>query len=209
MARHGLNCVLGYSDGKAIRTYGVRCDQVSHGAVMVYEESQARTRRAFFPHRRADDKFSINIMLIGQKERKSFVNWLYGYAQFILDTDLAVGQFPPMTVNIPSRNFFKPGIPMTGIEWGDHVGSMVWNHAVIFESIPAQVAVSKSSQWRDVNGGIDPANSFFYPFQDQLSGDKAPAVYQQVVTNLATVTPDVFVDTSNQQGIATASGSTP
>lgn len=197
MARQGLNCLLGYSDGKKTRTFSVRADQVSHGKVMVFEESQARTVRAFFPHRVAEDRFMINVMLIGQKERRAFVNWLNGYAAFVLSTDLAVGQFPPMTVNIPSRKFYRTGVPMTGIEWGDHVGSMVWNHQVVFESIPAQVGVNATSRPIDVNGGRDPANSFFYPFQQQLSADQAPVVYTQVLDYLATVAPS---DTSTGSG---------
>lgn len=187
--RQGLNCVLGYSDGKAIRTFSVRADQVSHGKVVVYEESQARTVRAFFPHRVAESQFSINVMLIGQRERQAFVNWLNAYAAFVLSTDLAVGEFPPMTVNIPSRKFFQTGVPLTGIEWGDHLGSMVWNHQVVFEAIPTQVKVSKSSRPKYVHEGLDPANSFFYPFQDQLSGEEAPKVYTQVLAALATVDP--------------------
>lgn len=203
MARRGLNCVLGYSDEKVTRTFSVRTDQVNHGKVMVYEESHARTVRAFFPHRVAEDKFSINVILIGQAERQAFVKWLNGYAAFVLNTDLAVGQFPPMTVNIPSRKFFRTGIPLTGIERGDHVGSMVWNHAVIFEPTPSQVSLSSASRPVDVNKGIDPANSFFYPFQQQLSAEQAPVVYTDVLNALANVVPS---DTSNGPGTENSGG---
>lgn len=185
MARQGLNCTLGYSDGKAMHTYRVRVDQISHGSVMVYEESQARTRRAFFPHRRAEDKFSINVILIGQTERQSFVNWLKGYASFVLSTDLAVGQFPPMGVNIPSRDFLKTGVPLTGIEWGDHLGAMVWNHAVIFEAVPSQMDPKSTSRPVAITNQIDPATEYFYPFQNQLTGDQAPAVYDTVISALS------------------------
>lgn len=194
MARKGLNCTLGYSDGKRLHTYRVRVDQVSHGRVMVYEESQARTRRAFFPHRAAEDKFSINVMLIGQAERRSFVSWLNGYASFVLSTDLAVGQFPPMVVNLPSRNFLKAGVPLTGIEWGDHVGSMVWNHAVIFEAVPSQMSTSATSRPKAITNLIDPATEYFYPFQNQLSGNQAPAVYTDVITALASAEPQSATD---------------
>jgi hypothetical protein len=185
MARKGLNCSLTYSDGKVLHSYRVRCDQVTHGSVMVYEESQARTRRAFFPHRRAEDKFTINAMLIGQAERRSFVSWLNAYASFVLSTDLAVGQFPPMIVNIPSRNFLKTGVPLTGIEWGTHVGAMVFNHAVIFESVPAQMSINSASRPVAITNAIDPATEYFYPFQNQLSGNQAPAVYTDIIAALA------------------------
>jgi hypothetical protein len=206
MARQGLNCSLSYVDaGKTKRVYKVRVDQYTRGSVMVFEESQARTRRAFFPHRRAEDQFTINVILIGQAERRSFTSWLMGYCNYVLDTDLTAGTFPAMTMVLPSRpdasgNTIRYGIPLTGVEWGDHVGSMVWNHAVIFESVPAQMAVSKTSRPLNVNAGTDPANEYFYPSQTQLSGNQKPFVYTDVVTALA--------DSTNQDAAATLAGLT-
>lgn len=186
MARQGLNCTLSYVDAKkTTRSYRVRVDQYARGNTMVFEESQARTVRAFFPHRRAEDKFTINVMLVGQAERRSFSAWLMGYANYVLSSDLANGTFPAMQMNLPSRNALKYGIPLTGIEWGDHVGSMVWNHAVIFESVPSQVTVSKSSRPRDVNMGLDLAVDYFYPSATPLSGDQSPPSYTQVLAYLA------------------------
>jgi hypothetical protein len=192
MARRGLNCTLSYSDGNRLRQYRIRCDMASEGTVMVYEESQARLVRAFYPHRTAQAPFQIRAVLIGQKERKSFTNWLDGYAGFVLDPDLRSSRFPPMTVNLPSRRFIRVGVPLSGFEYGDHVGSMVWNHVITFESIPVQLSTSNASRPGVVPTAIDPQTEFFYPFGDQLSGDKAGAVYTQIITTLAPsqTTPD-------------------
>lgn len=191
MARRGLNCTLSYSDGVSLRTYRVRADMASHGVVMVYEESASRTVRAFYPHRPAESPFQINVVLIGQAERTSFTNWLDGYATFVMDRDLASSKFPPMVVNIPSRKFLKVGVPLTGYEYGDHVGSMVWNHNVTFESVPSQVNPNSTSRTIAITTALDPATSFFYPFSEVLSGDQAPKVYTQVIKALAQSEPEL------------------
>ena len=180
MARHGLNCTLSYSDGKVLHSYRVRVDQAAHGVVMVAEESQARTVRAFYPHRVAEDQFSINVMLKGTAERISFVRWLHGYTSFVLSTDLPVGRFPPMLVNLPSRDFLHSGVPLTGVEYGDHVGSMVWNHMVAFEAVPLAMKIKDVSSF--VPATQDPkATPYFYPLGQQLIAEQAPEIYTQML----------------------------
>ena len=181
MARRGLNCTLTYNDGQAVRSYRVRCDMATHGVVMVSEESSGRTRRAYFPHRIAEDQFAINVILIGNAERRDFVSWLEGYVSLMLSLDTPLSNFPPMRVSIPARRFHRVGIPLSGIEKGDHVGSMVWNHLMQFEAVPDTLSRKEVSRPVTTVSRTSLETEFFYPFANQLSGDQAPLVYTRVI----------------------------
>ena len=188
MARHGLNCTLKWSDGSAMHTYSVRCDMVTHGVQMIYEESQARRRKAFYPHRLAMSQFAINVMLKGNEERKSFNDWLRVYASFILKPELAVGEFPPMLVSVPSRKFLERGVLLSGYQFGDKLGVMVWNHTLVFESTPALVLNRETADWAPpVAQERDENLKYFYPLSEQLSGSDAPLIqYNQIVEAAST-----------------------
>jgi hypothetical protein len=177
MARKGLNCTLSYKVGSTTRTYRVRCDMIVHGTQMVAEESQARLRRAYYPHRVSTQQFGLKIILKGYAERRSFSNWLTAYATYALDPDLG-GDYPTMSVSVPSYEFVHRGVPLTGYEYGDHVGSMIFNPTVMFEPAyepwdKARPAVTRvEDAWRAF--AKDDAIKYFYPFGTQLAGEDAP-----------------------------------
>lgn len=181
MTRQGLNCTLSYTRGTSTSQYQVRAGTVSHGVEMIYTESEARTYRAFYPHRTAEARFSVEVLLKNWDERRDFVNWLTTYAQYAIDPDTAQAQFPWMTVVIPARNFTKQGVPLQGYEWGAHTGMMAFNPQVVFEaaSSPGQKAgqpavSSVINKWSAF--AQDPAIQYFYPVGTQLSGSQQPAV---------------------------------
>jgi hypothetical protein len=67
---------------------------------------------------------------------------------------------------------------LEGYGWGDHIGSMVFEHQLVFEASvdPGQTQQPKTSvvdnKWSAFTQ--DEAIQYFYPFGTQLSGDKAP-----------------------------------
>lgn len=178
MARAGLNATLSYKRGSTTRAYRVRCSGIRHGTQMIAEESQARLRRAYYPHRVSTQQFAITVQLLGYAERKSFSNWLASYASYALDPDVGGTDYPTMYVSVPSYEFSHRGVPLTGFEWGDHVGSMVFTPEIAFEaayepwdkSKPAVTRVEDT--WRAFSK--DEAIKYFYPFGTQLSGESAP-----------------------------------
>lgn len=187
MARAGLNATLQWSDGGAPHAYRVRCDMVSHGVQMVYEESQARRRKAFYPHRLAESQFSINVVLIGGKERAHFNAWIKNYASFVLKPELSGADFPPMQVIVPSRNFDKRGVLISGYDYGDKLGAMVWNHVLVFEATPS---VSEThSEWT-AQSSSDTALQYFYPMSEQLSGTQSPQTNYNNILTAATNAPE-------------------
>lgn len=178
MPRRGLNATLSYQRGGSARVYRVRVDAIVHGTQMIAEESQARLRRAYYPHRVSTQQFGIRVILIGYKERKSFSNWLAAYASYALDPDVGGINYPTMSVIVPSREFSHRGIPLTGFEWGDKVGSMVFQPMVMFEAAYEPWDKAKPSVTRVENTwkafAADDTVKYFYPFGTQLSGQDAP-----------------------------------
>jgi hypothetical protein len=184
MARAGLNCTLSYVNGAA-QTYQVRAGDLSFGAEMIATESAARIYRAYYPHKSANQQFSVQVLLKNWAERSDFMNWLSAYAQWALDPNAVRTTFPYMTVNVSSRSFYQRGLPLTGFEWGAHTGMMAFAPVIVFESAysPSQSgdAIATSSvinQWSAF--ASDPAIQYFYPFGTQLDADSAPENYSQV-----------------------------
>lgn len=178
VARLGLNCTLSYTRGSTTRAYRVRCTGIVSGTQMIAEESQSRLRRAYYPHRVSTQQFGITVALRGYAERKSFSNFLSGYASYALDPDIGGTDYPTMSVTVPVYEFVHRGVPLTGFEWGDHVGSMIFTPTIMFEAAyepwdktkPAVTRVENA--WRAF--AKDEAIKYFYPFGTQLSGDQAP-----------------------------------
>jgi hypothetical protein len=175
--RRGLNATLSYPwEGKR-RAYRVRCISITHGMQMIYTESQSRTKRAMYPMKRVPAQFSITAALVGYNEHRAFSNWMTSWAAYAISPDLRTA-FPVMTVTVPARNFTRVGVPITGVEWGDHVGSMVWNRQIVFETTgePWDSKKPRYSRYEDPTNSIGyRENRYFYPAGVQLSGDQVPA----------------------------------
>lgn len=190
--RKGLNCRMSYPDANgAVRLYSVRAGVIAHGVQMVFEESEARTARAFYPHRTAMERFQVTVLLKNWDERRDLVNWLSAYANYAINPSVIQSQFPWMSVSIPSRGFLQVGVPLTGYEWGAHTGQMMFAPVIVFESArsPGSSASPRVSsvinKWSAF--ASDPAVQYFYPFGTQLAGSQStvtgsgytgtPAVY--------------------------------
>lgn len=177
--RQGLNTTLSYTAAGTKYTFDLRAGELHHGVQMVADESTSRTRRAYYPHRVSAAPFTIQVIINGYNERTAFSNFLNDYAQRSLDPTLT-GQFPQMSVWIPTRNFMRSGVPLTGIEWGTSIGAFVWTPQVTFETTidwdigdtedPFVSAFSLSTLATDQS----PELKYFYPAGVQLSGDEVP-----------------------------------
>jgi hypothetical protein len=143
---------------------------------LIYTESQGRTQRAIYPMKRIPTQFSITAALVGYGEHRAFSDWMSEYADYAVTPDLRAA-FPVMTARVPARDFTRTGVPVSGWEWGDHVGAMVWNRLISFEttSEPWDSARPKYSKYHDpINSLGYRENRYFYPAGVQLSGDAVP-----------------------------------
>jgi hypothetical protein len=185
MARQGLNATLSYKNGRTLHTYSVRAGNLGYGVQMVAAEDAARVTRAYYPHRSANQQFSVQVLLKNWAERNDFVNWLTAYAQWALDPNIARTAFPFMSVQVPARNFAQQGLPLAGYEWGAHTGMMTFTPTFVFETgvSPGQqgLGITVSSvinKWAAF--ASDPAIKYFYPFGTQLDATQVPTDYSHI-----------------------------
>jgi hypothetical protein len=190
-ARQGLNGTFTYTDGASAYTYQVRVGDIGYGVDMIYAEDQGRTQRSFYPHRSANQKFSVQVLLKSWDERQDLMTWMTSYAQYALDPTAVRTSFPFMTVTCPVRNFTALGMPLSGYEWGAHAGMMAFSPVFTFEAGQSPGQVSSSVVTSSVVGASaayasDPAVQYFYPFSTQLAASQVPQDYGQVVPSPGT-----------------------
>lgn len=191
MARKGLNGTLAYTDGSKAYTYQVRVGDIGYGVDMIFGEDQARTQRAFYPHRTANQQFSVQVLLLNWDERNDLMTWMTSYAQYALDPTAVRTVFPFMQVSCPVRNFSQQGLPLAGYEWGAHAGMMAFSPVFTFEAAQSPGQVSDSVVTSSVTGtaaayASDPAIQYFYPFSTQLAASDVPQDYTQVNPSVGT-----------------------
>jgi len=187
MARQGLNATFSYPWDKAQRAYRVRANMLNHGMKIIFDESQSRLDRAFYPHRLSSAQFAVGVQLKGEDEYRSFTSWMATYAERALNLDVASGEFPSMMVSIPSHGFLKKGVPLSGYEWSDMVGAMVWSVQVVFETAEEPLDPNNRVQHSHVEGlraKTDRDVRYFYPTGTQLSGNATPpdGTYSKVLS---------------------------
>jgi hypothetical protein len=186
MTRAGLNCTLGYARGGTRHTYKVRAGDLSFGTQMVAAEDVARIHRSYYPHKTANQQFSVQILLKDWTERAHLTNWLSDYAQWALDPNIVRTQYPYLTVSVPRRDFYQRGVPLQGYEWGAHTGMMMFSPVFLFEAAfgpsqqdptpPVSTVINKWTAFRS-----DKAIQYFYPFGTQLQGTRVPQSYTHVI----------------------------
>lgn len=192
MTRQGLNTTLSYSYGGKTYAFSVRAQEVAFGSRLVSDESQARTRRAFYPRQVTAIPFSLTVILNGYKERTQFSNYLNDYISRLMDPSLSVSNFPTMLVQIANRKFLRYGVPMSGIEYGDHIGSMMWTPTVTFETHVDPSLGESTGDYKWISyfqldkSATDnaPEIKYFYPNGVQLSGSQVPdaSAYDKVTS---------------------------
>lgn len=205
----GVNLTLAYLRHGKMHAYRLRCSAISHGFTMISEESEARTHKAFYPHKPTPARFTLTVDLLGRKrtigdgrpgplgnehtEYERFNVWMTNYMHYMLAEDEfgAVSSFPQMAVACPVRNFYRYGIPLGPITYGEHVGSMLWRQTITFETTqePKEYKSNirreppiKTSRF-DSNGTENDYNvKYFYPSSEQLSGHDLPEMYDKPLT---------------------------
>lgn len=168
-AQRGNNGILTYKAGST-HSAAVRIREASYQYSITSTESKSRLYRAFYPHRRALGVFTINIDCKGYKEFRQLQSWLRNYADTLQTAAMSSTGSPTlMHVRMPSRNFNRYGILVSGIEDRDHVGSMVFDVELHFmtlrdahDSAISILTTDQVSTFRSPK--IDPQDSLaFYP----------------------------------------------
>lgn len=154
------NCTLSFSKGGV--NYTMRCyaRKLSHGFSVIFTESAGRQYRALYPHQRAVDPFGVTLELKGYEQQQLVMDYLRNFIKAVVQTGSV-----SMTVRIPSRNFLRQGVPVSGVMDTDQTGSNVFYPTVVFESVtdPLDLATPVISSVDLGSTGADDAGKFFYP----------------------------------------------
>lgn len=186
MARKGLNGTLSYVASGKTRSFKVRVRGITYALNQIADQSQGRLNRVVYPRRLSQAPFSIQIDLNGHKEYRDFNNWMGGYSKYVLTTAYERSAVPQMSVSVPVRNFSRKGVLQGPIEWGDHLGSMLWSPTITFETTfepgDSKPPRSQEDQYAATVASInDPTAEYYYPTGTQLSGSERPKTYAKVL----------------------------
>lgn len=184
------NCTLSYSKSGVNYAFKTWAYGVSHGFSVIATESSGRKYRAFYPHQRAVDPFTVTFLLKGYPHLQLLTNYLTKYMLAVVDTGSVA-----MTVNVPSRNFLRQGVPTGGVIDQDQTGSMLFMPQVTFDSVTDPLDTSAPAVSGVVLGSsaADDAAKFFYPASASTNDPNATAnsFYDAAPTLVPTPATDV------------------
>lgn len=154
------NCTLSFAKSGVKYSVKVWAYGVSHGFSVIATESAARKHRAFYPHQRAVDPFSVTFLTKGYPQLKTLMDYLRKFMQAVVDTGSVA-----MTVSIPARNFLRQGVPTGGMFDMDQTGSALFSPTVVFDSITDPLDTTAPMVSGVVLGSTsaNDAAKFFYP----------------------------------------------
>ncbi len=166
------NCTLSYVRAGTPYSMKLRCRGIRHGFSVIADESTGRKYRAFYPHQRAVDPFSITLELAGYAQYQGVMQWLIGYMNSVVNAGSV-----SMTVSVPSRNFLRQGVPTGGVMDMDQTGSNLFLPTIAFASVTDPLDTSVP-QVAGVDLGSTPADDaakFFYPVSASTNDPNATA----------------------------------
>jgi hypothetical protein len=154
------NCTLSYAKSGVVYTLKLWTYGIGHGFSVIATESAARKYRAFYPHQRAVDPFTITFQLKGYPHLRVLTRYLLNYMNAVTDSGSVA-----MTVNIPARNFLRQGVPTGGMADQDQTASNVFTPQITFNSIsdPLDTTAPQVSGVALGSSASDDAAKFFYP----------------------------------------------
>lgn len=213
-ARKGLNATFSYQDAHGKRVFHFRCGRVQWGFTQVADEAEGRLHRSMYPHQVTTQPFQVTALCKGYGERKVLMDWMREYAEFAVTPDPTTDI--KMTVSVPSRRFLQVGVVKSGIEYGDHVGSMLWQVNFTFECAydPLDVNAAVQSSYFDYADAdvLLKESLYFYPQSDantlggrQVGSDFTPTI--EPVLDAGAVTYDQTVAATTSDGVTTSTDS--
>ena len=127
------NIALSYTHQGVSYQAALRCVKLGISYGLNSEESHSRQTKAFYPHRRHQGTFTASFAHMHWSEYNDAMSW---FTQFAVNALAMASNDPAIYIDVwmPSRDFSRKGIPTTGMTFGDHTASMVFNPAITFIS---------------------------------------------------------------------------
>lgn len=153
----------------------VRIDQIINGLdIIASADSEARSRRAFYPITTDGSSFSLVLSFISWEEREDFNRWMN---RFMVAVSEGTAKNGIVTVRCPNRNFIRTGVPEGDLSYGEGVTDVGYKVNLSFVGAvdPTNADLTAKQQGASYyKGGANSAISkFFYPSGQQIKGAEA------------------------------------
>ena len=103
---------------------------VAYGVASSVDEAEAANFRTAYFHNVWTADFYISLVFNSWDAYQAGADWFRGYMTSASDPNNT--SLSPMTVVVPSKNFYSQGIPEMGISYGDHVPAITYPMTVSF-----------------------------------------------------------------------------
>ena len=145
---------------------------VAYGVSASFMEAESANDRTVYFHNVYTDNFAISMQFPSWDAYQAAANWFRLYMAYSADPDTA--NISPMSVIVPSRNFYGQGVPETGVSFGDHVPAITYPMTINFIGALNPQNPTEVSWAPPASPGIN--NSTFYPIDNSYAinpGDSA------------------------------------
>lgn len=194
------NVSTSFSRSPTTKTFLARVRRLGWGWQVVASESAARLYRAFYPMKRTFTPFVLQFECKGYSEYRALMTFLRQSTVAALGHTQDTAAFSFMSVVVEQQpgmdHFFRLGIPVEGMDDGDHVGSMVFSPVITFmpfldptdkSLFYSQNTGRRGISWEDLtNTNKGDASKFYYP---RSAGSLDPNLKGQSLYDVPPVTP--------------------
>lgn len=169
---------LGYNAriaGKSIGARSVRVMEINFGLeIIASADSEARSRRAFYPVSAEGSAFSVTLGFTSWEERERINTWL---SNFMGAVGRGSTKYGTLTVQVPGRNFFRVGVPQGPLVFGEGILDVAYQTAINFvwsaDVVDNSLSDKQSGASYFKGPGKNTTARFFYPKGVQAKGAEA------------------------------------
>lgn len=137
--------------------------------IIASADSEARSRRAFYPVVTDGSRFTISVGFTSWTEREGFNKWL---ANFMRSVSEGSAKHGTMTVRCPNRNFVRVGVPQGPVVYGEGIRDVAYTTDLAFVGATDPVDITVASKLVSAlqPKSLNASNRFFYPTGQQIKG---------------------------------------
>jgi hypothetical protein len=159
---------------------------VAYGVASSVDQGESANFRTAYFHNVWTADFYLSLVFNSWDAYQAGADWFRAYMMAASDPNNT--SISPMTVVVPSKNFYSQGIPEMGISYGDHVPAITYPMTVSFVASVSSIAPTEIDYAPPTSLG--PNNSKFSPIQNSYGINPGDAALYDPVFPPAAVTPD-------------------
>lgn len=134
-------------------------------------DSEAKSRRAFYPIVTTGSSFTMSVGFISYEERERFNEWM---SRFLRDTVNDIARSGVMTVRMPSRDLLRTCVLESDLNYGEGLTDMMYTLTMDFIGASDPVDLDLGTRMAGISYFRGPrgnqASRYFYPAGRQVAG---------------------------------------